>query len=96
MNGYCSDITRCVFVGTPSRKITSAYSVLHAAQAAGVKAGVVGATCESVDAAARRIIDDAGFGDFYPPHRSRHRNGSARRPVHGQWQQVDDCRRSCF
>jgi len=71
MNGYCSDITRCVFVGTPSRKITSAYSVLHAAQAAGVKAGIVGATCESVDAAARKIIDDAGFGDFFI-HRTGH------------------------
>ena len=71
MNGYCSDITRCVFVGAPSRKITSAYSVLHAAHAAGVKAGVVGATCESVDAAARKIIDDAGFGDFFI-HRTGH------------------------
>ena len=71
MNGYCSDITRCVFVGAPSRKITSAYSVLHAAHAAGVKAGVFGATCESVDAAARKIIDDAGFGDFFI-HRTGH------------------------
>lgn len=71
MNGYCSDITRCVFVGTPSRKITSAYSVLHAAQSAAVQAGVVGATCESVDAAARKIIDDAGFGDFFI-HRTGH------------------------
>ena len=71
MNGYCSDITRCVFLGTPSRKVTSAYSVLHAAHAAGVKAGVVGATCESVDAAARKVIDDAGFGDFFI-HRTGH------------------------
>ena len=71
MNGYCSDITRCVFIGEPSRKITSAYSVLHAAQAAGVAAGVVGATCESVDAAARKVIDDAGFGDFFI-HRTGH------------------------
>lgn len=71
MDGYCSDITRCVFVGTPSRKITSAYSVLHAAQAAGVKAGIVGATCESVDAAARKIIEDAGFGEFFI-HRTGH------------------------
>ena len=71
MNGYCSDITRCVFVGEPSRKITSAYAVLHAAQAAGVAAGVVGATCESVDAAARKVIDDAGFGDFFI-HRTGH------------------------
>jgi Xaa-Pro dipeptidase len=45
--------------------------VLHAAQAAGVKAGVVGATCESVDPAARTIIDDAGFGDFFI-HRTGH------------------------
>ncbi len=71
MNGYCSDITRCVFVGEPPRKITSAYSVLHASHAAGVKAGVVGATCESVDAAARKVIDDAGFGDFFI-HRTGH------------------------
>lgn len=71
MNGYCSDITRCVFIGEPSRKITSAYSVLRAAQAAGVAAGVVGATCESVDAAARKVIDDAGFGDFFI-HRTGH------------------------
>ena len=71
MNGYCSDITRCVYIGTPPRQISSAYSVLHAAQAAGVKAGVVGATCESVDTAARKIIDDAGFGDFFI-HRTGH------------------------
>ena len=71
MNGYCSDITRCVYIGEPSRKITSAYSVLRAAQAAGVAAGVVGATCESVDAAARKVIDDAGFGDFFI-HRTGH------------------------
>ncbi|MBM3805296.1 MAG: aminopeptidase P family protein [Actinobacteria bacterium] len=71
MNGYCSDITRCVFLGEPSRKIMSAYSVLRAAHSAGVKAGVVGATCESVDAAARAVIDDAGFGDFFI-HRTGH------------------------
>ena len=71
MNGYCSDITRCVYIGTPPRQITSAYAVLHAAQAAGVRAGVVGATCESVDTASRKIIDDAGFGDFFI-HRTGH------------------------
>ena len=71
MNGYCSDITRCVYIGTPPRQITSAYAVLHAAQAAGVRAGVVGATCESIDTASRKIIDDAGFGDFFI-HRTGH------------------------
>lgn len=71
MNGYCSDITRCVFVGEPTSEITRAYSVLHTAHSAGVAAGVVGASCESVDAAARKVIDDAGFGDLFI-HRTGH------------------------
>ena len=35
MDGYCSDITRCVFTGEPPAEIAEAYAVLHAAQAAG-------------------------------------------------------------
>ncbi|MCU1360455.1 MAG: putative dipeptidase [Ilumatobacteraceae bacterium] len=71
MKGYCSDITRCVFLGEPPAEISDAYAVLHAAQAAGVAAGVVGAPCEEVDRAARRIIDDAGFGQYFI-HRTGH------------------------
>jgi len=45
--------------------------VLLAAQAAGVAAGVVGAACEDVDRAARSIIEQAGFGEYFV-HRTGH------------------------
>ena len=63
--GYCSDITRCVSIGDPSGDVADAYSVLHEAQAASVAAAVVGTPCEEVDAAARRIIDEAGYGERF-------------------------------
>jgi len=71
MDGYCSDITRCVFLGTPPSEIADAYAVLHEAQAAGVAAGTVGTPCQEVDRAARRIIDAAGFGRYFV-HRTGH------------------------
>ncbi|HTH06041.1 MAG TPA: aminopeptidase P family protein, partial [Ilumatobacteraceae bacterium] len=71
MNGYCSDITRCVYLGDPPAEVAEAYAVLHEAQAAGVAAGVVGAACQDVDRAARRIISDAGFGEYFI-HRTGH------------------------
>ncbi|MFM8857632.1 MAG: M24 family metallopeptidase, partial [Actinomycetota bacterium] len=71
MNGYCSDITRCVYLGTPSAEISEAYEVLLAAQQAAVSAACVGTTCEEVDATARRIITDAGFGEYFI-HRTGH------------------------
>jgi Xaa-Pro aminopeptidase len=69
--GYCSDITRCVSIGEPSPEVAEAYAVLHDAQAAAVSAATVGATCEAVDAAARAIIDAAGYGDRFI-HRTGH------------------------
>ena len=71
MAGYCSDITRCVFLGEPSAEVAEAYAVLHEAQAAGVAAGVVGAPCQEVDRAARRVIADAGYGEYFI-HRTGH------------------------
>jgi Xaa-Pro aminopeptidase len=71
MAGYCSDITRCVFLGEPPTEIAEAYAVLREAQAAGVAAGVVGASCQDVDRAARRVIADAGFGPYFI-HRTGH------------------------
>jgi len=70
-DGYCSDITRCVTLGAPSGEIAEAYAVLHEAQAAGVAAGVVGAACQDVDRASRKVIDDAGFGEYFI-HRTGH------------------------
>jgi Xaa-Pro aminopeptidase len=71
LNGYCSDITRCVFTGEPPAEITDAYAVLQAAQAAGVAAATVGTPCEDVDRAAREIIADAGYGEQFF-HRTGH------------------------
>ncbi|MGD9702292.1 MAG: M24 family metallopeptidase [Acidimicrobiia bacterium] len=71
MNGYCSDITRCVFLGTPPAEVADAYAVLHEAQRASVASGVVGAPCQEVDRVARRIISDAGFGEYFV-HRTGH------------------------
>jgi Xaa-Pro aminopeptidase len=71
MADYCSDITRCVFLGTPPSDIADAYAVLKEAQAASVASAVVGVTCESVDAAARDIIAKAGFGEYFV-HRTGH------------------------
>ncbi|MGZ4725015.1 MAG: M24 family metallopeptidase [Ilumatobacteraceae bacterium] len=71
MDGYCSDITRCVFLGDPPAEVAEAYAVLREAQAAAVLAGTVGTPCEEVDRVARRIISAAGYGEYFM-HRTGH------------------------
>jgi len=71
MNGYCSDTTRCVVTGDIPADIAEAYEVLHEAQAAAVKAATVGTPCQDVDRAARSIIADAGYGEYFV-HRTGH------------------------
>jgi Xaa-Pro aminopeptidase len=71
MDGYCSDITRCVHLGAPPSEIADAYAVLREAQQAGVAAGALGTPCEEVDRVTRRVISDAGFGEFFI-HRTGH------------------------
>ena len=75
MNGYCSDLTRCGVTGEIPRAVAEAYDVLFAAQAAGVAAGTVGASCEDVDRAAREVIASAGFGEYFV-HRTGHGIGT--------------------
>jgi len=71
MNGYCSDMTRTVFTGTPLPELAHIYEVVAQAQSAGVVAAQVGAPCSAVDAAARGVIARAGFGE-YIVHRTGH------------------------
>lgn len=71
MKGYCSDTTRCVVTGEIPAEIAEAYEVLHAAQRAAVAAATVGTACSQVDRAARRVIEDAGYGDYFV-HRTGH------------------------
>ena len=71
MDGYCSDITRCVHIGEPPEEIVRAYEVLRRAQAAGVAAGRTGVACQEVDRVTRAIIADAGYGEWFV-HRTGH------------------------
>ena len=77
VEGYQSDITRTTVFGKPTARQTRGLG--PRAQGAGRRAGRrpgPGATCESVDAAARKVITDAGFGPGYKvpglPHRTGH------------------------
>lgn len=76
VDGYCSDITRTVVFGKPTQRQIDVWNLEHRAQAAAFAAAKPGAPCETVDAAARKVIVDAGFGPDYKvpglPHRTGH------------------------
>jgi len=65
VQGYKSDITRTTVFGKPTDRQRSVWEIEHRAQAAALKAARPGAACEEVDAAARKVITDAGFGPGY-------------------------------
>ncbi|SEF22098.1 Xaa-Pro aminopeptidase [Amycolatopsis pretoriensis] len=70
--GYNSDSTRTYAVGTPrDADVDETYAVLQRAQAAAVAAVKPGVTAEAVDAAARDVIAEAGFGEYFI-HRTGH------------------------
>jgi Xaa-Pro aminopeptidase len=70
-DGYCSDETRTYVVGGAPDGFAGYYEVLLQAQIAACDAVRPGVTCEAVDAAARRVISDAGYGEFFI-HRTGH------------------------
>jgi Xaa-Pro dipeptidase len=76
IEGYNSDITRTIVFGEPTKRQQEIWSLEKEAQSAGFAAAKLGATCEAVDAAARKVITDAGFGPGYKlpglPHRTGH------------------------
>ncbi len=65
VEGYESDISRTFVLGKPSDKMKQVFDVVHRAQAAALAAAKPGAACGAVDAAARKVIDQAGFGPGY-------------------------------
>ncbi|AUI58818.1 Xaa-Pro peptidase family protein [Amycolatopsis sp. BJA-103] len=70
--GYNSDSTRTYAVGEPrDADVAETYAVLQRAQRAAVEAVRPGVTAEQIDAAARDIIDGAGYGEFFI-HRTGH------------------------
>lgn len=76
VEGYQSDITRTTVFGKPTKRQREIWDLERRAQDAALAAAKPGATCESVDAAARKVITDAGFGPGYKtpglPHRTGH------------------------
>jgi Xaa-Pro dipeptidase len=65
VEGYQSDISRSFTLGKPTDKMKHVFEVVHKAQAAALAAARPGVACGSVDAAARKVITDAGFGPGY-------------------------------
>lgn len=77
VEGYNSDITRTIVFGAaPTKRQSEIWALEKQAQAAGFAAAKLGAPCGDVDAAARKVITDAGFGPGYKlpglPHRTGH------------------------
>jgi Xaa-Pro aminopeptidase len=71
LEGYHSDITRMAHVGEPNDRYREVHAVVEAAVVAATEATRPGATCGEVDAAARAVIEQAGFGEFFV-HRTGH------------------------
>jgi Xaa-Pro dipeptidase len=62
---YESDISRTVVLGKPTDKMKKVWEIVHRAQATALATARPGVQCQAVDAAARKIISDAGYGPDY-------------------------------
>lgn len=65
VHGYYSDLTRTVFYGEPTERQREIYGIVCDANRVAYEAVRPGVTCGELDAIARRIIEDAGFGDCF-------------------------------
>ena len=63
--GYCSDMTRTVALGEPTQEMRRVYQVVLEAQAAGIAAARAGIPGKDLDAAARQVIEAAGYGPCF-------------------------------
>jgi Xaa-Pro aminopeptidase len=64
-DGYCSDMTRMLFLGTPSSKVKRTYRAVLEAQLAGIDAVRPGVTTARVDAAARNVLKTFGLAEAF-------------------------------
>lgn len=65
VGGYCSDTTRTVAVGEPTEEMRRVYDIVLRAQLAGIAAAQAGKTGREIDGAARKVIGDEGYGEFF-------------------------------
>jgi Xaa-Pro dipeptidase len=80
VEGYQSDISRTFVLGKATDKMKQVFDIVHRAQSAALAAARPGVPCEAVDAAARKVIVDAGYGPGYKyfTHRVGPRIGDGR------------------
>ena len=64
-DGYCSDMTRTVAVGSATDEMKNVYHTVLKAQLAGIAAARAGVLGKDIDAAARKVITDAGYGEYF-------------------------------
>jgi Xaa-Pro dipeptidase len=77
VEGYSSDISRTFVLGKATDRMNSVFELEHRAQSAALAAAKPGVECQAVDAAARKVIEDGGFGPGYKffTHRVGHGMG---------------------
>jgi Xaa-Pro dipeptidase len=77
VEGYQSDITRTFVIGKASDRMKTVFDIVHRAQTTALKTARPGLQCQEVDAAARKVIADAGYGPDYKffTHRLGHGMG---------------------
>ena len=63
--GYCSDMTRTVALGEPTGEMQKVYQTVLEAQLAGIAVTKAGVPGKSIDAAAHKVIEDAGYGEYF-------------------------------
>ena len=63
--GYCSDMTRTVALGHVTEEMDKVYHTVLAAQAAGIAAAKAGVQGKDIHAAAAKVIEDAGYGEYF-------------------------------
>ena len=64
-NGYCSDMTRTVAVGSATDEMRNIYDIVLQAQLAGIAAARAGIPGKVIDGASRKVIEDAGYGPYF-------------------------------
>ncbi len=65
VGGYCSDMTRTVAIGQPSEEMELVYNTVLKAQLTGIAAAHAGVTGKEVHEAAAKVIEDAGYGEYF-------------------------------
>lgn len=65
LGGYCSDMTRTVYVGRPDKEAKRIYEAVLEAQLAGINAVTPGTKCSEVDYATRKVLEKAGLGRYF-------------------------------